>query len=328
MDGARLRRLALQDRRLRPVGRGRGACGRALCHACRLRLALAGAASCSRPRSWSGWPIGGRVSLLGAFRAASSSPRFRTISARSSPDYWQLSMGILFIVVIIFFKDGFAGRSRPAGGSAAEGGDERAARDARSDQALLAASSPTQDIDFRLERGEIRAVIGPNGAGKTTFISMISGHLRPSAAASSTRAGTSPALGGAARPARHRPQVPDAHRVRQPVGLCAMSSWRCCGHRAAARRASRSMRCWRACGWSMRPDTPARFLSHGQRQWLEIGLLSPTRRAAPARRAHGRDDGRGDRRHGPLVPMLARDMQLSVIIIEHDINFIRDLARP
>ena len=36
-------------------------------------------------------------------------------------------------------------------------------------------------VDFRLASGELRCIIGPNGAGKTTFISMISGHLRPSA---------------------------------------------------------------------------------------------------------------------------------------------------
>lgn len=34
-------------------------------------------------------------------------------------------------------------------------------------------------VDFRLEKGEIRAIIGPNGAGKTTLVSMISGRIRP-----------------------------------------------------------------------------------------------------------------------------------------------------
>jgi len=34
-------------------------------------------------------------------------------------------------------------------------------------------------VDFRLERGEIRAIIGPNGAGKTTFVSMICGRIPP-----------------------------------------------------------------------------------------------------------------------------------------------------
>lgn len=37
-----------------------------------------------------------------------------------------------------------------------------------------------KSVDFRLERGELRAIIGPNGAGKTTFVSMISGRIRPS----------------------------------------------------------------------------------------------------------------------------------------------------
>ena len=35
-------------------------------------------------------------------------------------------------------------------------------------------------VDFRLEKGEVRAVIGPNGAGKTTFVSLVSGRLQPS----------------------------------------------------------------------------------------------------------------------------------------------------
>lgn len=36
-------------------------------------------------------------------------------------------------------------------------------------------------VDFRLDRGEIRALIGPNGAGKTTLVGLISGRLAPSA---------------------------------------------------------------------------------------------------------------------------------------------------
>jgi branched-chain amino acid transport system ATP-binding protein len=34
-----------------------------------------------------------------------------------------------------------------------------------------------RDVDFRLDRGEIRALIGPNGAGKTTLVGLISGRL-------------------------------------------------------------------------------------------------------------------------------------------------------
>ena len=38
-----------------------------------------------------------------------------------------------------------------------------------------------RDVDFRLAKGEIRAIIGPNGAGKTTLVGMFSGRVRPSA---------------------------------------------------------------------------------------------------------------------------------------------------
>jgi len=36
-----------------------------------------------------------------------------------------------------------------------------------------------RSADFRIDRGEIRALIGPNGAGKTTLVSMICGRLAP-----------------------------------------------------------------------------------------------------------------------------------------------------
>jgi ABC-type uncharacterized transport system ATPase subunit len=74
---------------------------------------------------------------------------------------------------------------------------------------------------------------------------------------------------------------------------------------------------------------PAQFLSHGQRQWLEIGLLlangvelllldEPTAGMTAEETAAT----------GQLVQHLAVDRRLSVIIIEHDINFIRELKAP
>lgn len=38
-----------------------------------------------------------------------------------------------------------------------------------------------RSVNFRLDRGEIRAIIGPNGAGKTTLLNLICGRLRPTA---------------------------------------------------------------------------------------------------------------------------------------------------
>ena len=36
-----------------------------------------------------------------------------------------------------------------------------------------------ENVDFALERGEVRALIGPNGAGKTTFVSLLCGRIPP-----------------------------------------------------------------------------------------------------------------------------------------------------
>ena len=35
------------------------------------------------------------------------------------------------------------------------------------------------DVSFRLEKGERRAVLGPNGAGKTTLFNLLAGQLKP-----------------------------------------------------------------------------------------------------------------------------------------------------
>ena len=105
------------------------------------------------------------------------------------------------------------------------------------------------DIDFRLERGEIRSVIGPNGAGKTTFISMISGHLPPSS-------------GRIAYKGRDITRLPVVSRARLGIGrkfqtpslfdnLTAYANVELahCGHEL---RAAASVRCWRWSGWSLR----------------------------------------------------------------------------
>ena len=187
-------------------------------------------------------------------------------------------------------------------------------------------------IDFRLASGELRCVIGPNGAGKTTFISMISGHLRPTAGTIWYRGEQItqlPVTG--ARPARHRAQVPDAERVRQSERARERRSSRC-SRRPAGRATSRARiaQVLELVRLEDQAEILARNLSHGQRQWLEIGLLLANDAQAPAaRRADRRHDRRGDRRDRPARAPADRASSMSpAIIIEHDINFIRALRAP
>ena len=187
-----------------------------------------------------------------------------------------------------------------------------------------------QEIDFTLRGGEIRAVIGPNGAGKTTFLSMISGHLRPSAgrvvykgADITERSVVQRARLGIARKFQ-TPTVFDNLTVYRNVELAVL--------RTDTRRDQRNGHIFsvlRRVRLEEEAEVPAQFLSHGQRQWLEIGLLVALRSELllldePTAGMTAEETAAT----GELVTMLARDMKLSVIIIEHDINFIRNLRAP
>ena len=77
------------------------------------------------------------------------------------------------------------------------------------------------ELTLYVEPGELRCIIGPNGAGKTTMMDVITGKTRPdegtawfgqpARSARPERAGD--------RAGRHRPQVPEADRVRVPDGV-------------------------------------------------------------------------------------------------------------
>ncbi len=185
-------------------------------------------------------------------------------------------------------------------------------------------------IDFRLQSGDLRCVIGPNGAGKTTFISMISGHLRPTAGTIWYRGEQITQLPVPARARRgigrkfQTPSVFDNQSVFENAELAVL---------AAARRSSggraRIAEVLELVRLEDQADVLARNLSHGQRQWLEIGLLL----ANDAKLLLLDEPTAGMTAEetvatGQLVRSLIAELNVSAIIIEHDINFIRALQAP
>jgi urea transport system ATP-binding protein len=184
-------------------------------------------------------------------------------------------------------------------------------------------------VDFQLASSELRCVIGPNGAGKTTFISMVSGHLKPSAGDiwyEGERITHLPVTARARRGIGRKFQTPsvfDNLSVVENVELAALAS---AGRQDLSARISRVLGLVRL---DPHADVLARNLSHGQRQWLEIGLLlaneaklllldEPTAGMTAEETAAT----------GELVRQLVAELQVSAIIIEHDINFIRSLRAP
>lgn len=65
--------------------------------------------------------IGGRSSLLGAFVGALIVASLSNYLSAIMPDYWQLLLGLLFIVVVMFFKNGLAGSALTIGRLARRG---------------------------------------------------------------------------------------------------------------------------------------------------------------------------------------------------------------
>ena len=158
-----------------------------------------------------------------------------------------------------------------------------------------------------VEPGELRAIIGPNGAGKTTMMDVITGKTRPT--------GARRAFGEASTCTRmdeagianlgigrkfQKPTVFDALTVfenlelalKAPRGPVACLRWALSGEAEAA---STNAAGDRPCRTGTRRG---RLLSHGQRQWLEIGMLLDAGAGADAGgRAGSRHDGCRDRAH-------------------------------
>lgn len=186
------------------------------------------------------------------------------------------------------------------------------------------------DVNFSLPQGSIHCVIGPNGAGKTTFISMISGHHKPSAGQiwfdGENVTGLS-LIDRARRGIVRKFQTPSLY-----IGLSVYENIEIA---VLATRCPRPMRRQRIEETLERvrliseADTPVSHLSHGQRQWLEIGLLlaKETKLLLLDEPTAGMTTEETDAT-GRLIRELVEGRDLSAIIIEHDINFLRNLRAP
>jgi urea ABC transporter ATP-binding protein UrtD len=185
-------------------------------------------------------------------------------------------------------------------------------------------------IDFTIGLGEVRCIIGPNGAGKTTLISMISGHLSPSAGRIwfknqeiTTRSVVRRVKMGIARKFQ-TPSVFDRLTVYQNLELASLGKAMEVAERTV--RVEEVLAITRLC--EMR-RTVASTLSHGQRQWLEIAMLLANRAELllldePTAGMTAEET----QATGNLIRTLASRHNLTVLIIEHDINFVRDLKAP
>ena len=190
-------------------------------------------------------------------------------------------------------------------------------------------------LSFMIEPGEMRAIIGPNGAGKTTMMDVVTGKTRPDTGDVyfdgqydlSRLDETEIALLGIGRKFQ-KPTVFEMHTVEDNIGLALKGD----------RRARKTL------FWNQTPEEASRIdklldiirlsalrervagsLSHGQKQWLEIGMLlaQEPKLMLVDEPVAGMTDNE-TRQTAELLKEINRDR--TVVVVEHDMTFVRELG--
>lgn len=188
-----------------------------------------------------------------------------------------------------------------------------------------------RSIDFTLREREMRCIIGPNGAGKTTFLSLLSGHQRPTSGTIHWRGREITGLPayqvsrlGIVRKYQ-APTVYERLSVRQNLEIAILG--------ANQHRESRSGRPLNEIAAMVRLadllDTRVSTLSHGPKQWLEIGMvIANDARLLLLDEPTAGMTAEETRATAELIRRSIEALHVSAIIIEHDINFVRELEAP
>jgi urea transport system ATP-binding protein len=188
-------------------------------------------------------------------------------------------------------------------------------------------------VDLRVQQGELRFLIGPNGAGKTTLIDVVTGLVRPTAGGvwlmgrRITGAKEHQIVQMGVGRTFQTPTVFDSLTVADNLDLAESFRRRLPALTRRRRGVSAGVReTLDRIGLAKMTDCQAGSLSHGQKQWLEVGMLlvqgnqlflldEPVAGMSPEERlATGR-----------LLQTLAGEC--TVVVVEHDMAFLRRFAQ-
>jgi len=192
-----------------------------------------------------------------------------------------------------------------------------------------------KNLDFSIEANELRVLLGPNGAGKTTLISMISGQFKPSSGkihfAGQDITGWPPDaifLAGISR----KFQVPNMYEtlsVYENVMISLQSDrrvFRCMFKSVSPAESDRIWEILEFVELADKANDPADTLAHGERQWLEIGMLiaSNPKLLLLDEPTTGMTQ-EGKQRTAELIRRIARNH--TVLLVEHDMHLVRQIAQ-
>jgi len=191
------------------------------------------------------------------------------------------------------------------------------------------------NLSLTVAPGEMRAIIGPNGAGKTTMMDVVTGKTRPddgdvffNGTQDLTRLDeTQIAELGIGRKFQ-KPTVFDMHTVEDNILLALKSDRRpraTLFWRENAEDDTRVNSILQIVRLSSLRERVAGSLAHGQKQWLEIGMLlaQEPKLMLVDEPVAGMTDAE-TRQTAELLKEINRDR--TVIVVEHDMTFVRELG--
>ncbi len=191
------------------------------------------------------------------------------------------------------------------------------------------------NLSFSIGQSELRAIIGPNGAGKTTFMDIVTGKTRPDEgrvlwgemSQSLLKMSESQIARAGVGRKFQRPTVFEDQSVYDNLAMALKkdrSPWGVLFFRPQANDRVRIEELAGEIGLADQLDRKSGELSHGQKQWLEIGMLlaqeprlllvdEPAAGMTLAEREHTTD----------LLKEAAKTR--AVVVVEHDMEFVRRL---
>ncbi|SDM92665.1 urea transport system ATP-binding protein [Janthinobacterium sp. OK676] len=191
-------------------------------------------------------------------------------------------------------------------------------------------------LSLDISVGELRCIIGPNGAGKTTMMDVITGKTRPTSGTAwfgqtmnlATMTEAQIAHAGIGRKFQ-RPTVFEQHTVFDNLELAMKMDKRVAPTlfaRLTSEQADRIEAILRLIRLNGHEARPAGLLSHGQKQWLEIGMLlmQEPQLILLDEPVAGMSDAETARTAELLNELRGKH---SIMVVEHDMGFVTDIAQ-
>ena len=191
-------------------------------------------------------------------------------------------------------------------------------------------------LSLAIDAGELRCIIGPNGAGKTTMMDVITGKTRPDAGHAFfgqtldlTRL-TEPRIAAAGIGRKfQKPTVFERQTAFENLELAMKADKRVrrtLFARLDSEQRDRIAAMLERIGLASSAERPAGMLSHGQKQWLEIGMLlmQEPKLLLLDEPVAGMSDEERERTADLFVSLAGAH---SLVVVEHDMAFIGRIAR-